>query len=83
MRPIDSWHVQPRASDVSEAPLKFAAGSSVLDVGLHVACRAGALAVVREMMRYQTLLDMADVAGWTLSWVSCRGVRSSLHIVLH
>lgn len=32
---------------------------------LHVACRAGALAIVKEMMQYQPLLQATDMAGWT------------------
>jgi len=32
---------------------------------LHVACRAGALAVVKELLQYKDLLKALDVAGWT------------------
>jgi len=32
---------------------------------LHVACRAGALAIVKEMMQCQPLLQATDMAGWT------------------
>lgn len=32
---------------------------------LHVACRAGALAIVKELMRYPDLLKALDVVGWT------------------
>lgn len=32
---------------------------------LHVACRAGALAVVKEMMQHEDLLETTDMAGWT------------------
>lgn len=32
---------------------------------LHVACRAGALAIVKEMMLHQPLLQATDMAGWT------------------
>jgi len=32
---------------------------------LHVACRAGALAIVKDMMQYKELLQAEDTAGWT------------------
>mmetsp|Transcript_26759 Transcript_26759/g.62407 ORF Transcript_26759/g.62407 Transcript_26759/m.62407 type:complete len:720 (-) Transcript_26759:90-2249(-) len=32
---------------------------------LHVACRAGALAVVKDMMQHKDLLQATDAAGWT------------------
>jgi len=32
---------------------------------LHIACRAGALSIVDEMMNFKGLIKAADVAGWT------------------
>lgn len=32
---------------------------------LHVACRAGALAIVKDMMQHKELLQATDAAGWT------------------
>lgn len=39
---------------------------------LHVACRSGAITIVKEMMEYKELLETVDVAGWT-----------PLHIAVH
>jgi len=32
---------------------------------LHVACRSGGLATVKEIMKYPSLLEAVDIAGWT------------------
>lgn len=45
---------------------------------LHLACRAGTVAMVSEMMQHSELLDSADVAGWTPLHVAAHMGRSEV-----
>mmetsp|Transcript_45881 Transcript_45881/g.109253 ORF Transcript_45881/g.109253 Transcript_45881/m.109253 type:complete len:758 (+) Transcript_45881:142-2415(+) len=48
---------------------------------LHVACRAGVLAVVQELARHEHLLEATDVAGWTALHIAVLMGRSE--VVVH
>lgn len=49
---------------------------------LHVACRAGALAIVKELLQYRELLKALDVAGWTALHIAVLMGRREVVVLL-